>query len=80
MDIFNREKTNEVCSSSFFVAIRKDKRIRGLLTAICRDPEGCSRIPKETFKEVFDRMESELSGRQFGFSTVIEYFTKRGRP
>lgn len=50
------------------------------MSAICRDPEGCSRIPKETFKNVFERMETDLVGRQFGFSTVIEYFTKRGRP
>jgi len=25
-------------------------------------------------------MESDLSGRQFEFSTVVEYFTKRGKP
>lgn len=62
------------------MALRKDKKIRVLLSAICRDPDGCSRVPRETFKECFDRMESELHGKPFGFHTVIEYFTKRGRP
>jgi len=29
---------------------------------------------------VLDRMESEIGAKKFSFSTVIEYFTKRGRP
>lgn len=34
---------------SFFLTVRKDKRIRQINSAIARDPEGCSRIPRETF-------------------------------
>jgi len=45
---------------SFFMTIRKDPQIRAINTAIARDPEGFSRIPRETFQEVFDRMEREI--------------------
>lgn len=45
---------------SFFLTVRKDPRVRQINSAIARDPEGCSRIPRETFQEVFDRMEREL--------------------
>lgn len=67
---------------SLFLTIRKDPRIRAINTTIARDPEGCSRIPKETFQEVFDRMERELSQqhKQVEWSTIVEFFTKRGRP
>jgi hypothetical protein len=47
---------------------------------VARDPSGCSRIPKETFQEVFDRMERELQQKQVDWATVVEFFTKRGRP
>ena len=50
------------------------------MTTIARDPSGQSRIPVETFKEVFDRMESSIQAKSIGWPTIIEYFTKRGRP
>jgi len=65
---------------SFFLTIRKDPQIRAINSAIARDPEGCSRIPRETFQEVFDRMERELQQKQVDWSTIVEFFTKRGRP
>lgn len=65
---------------TLFLTIRKDPRIRAINTAVARDPEGCSRIAKETFQEVFDRMERELQQKQVDWSTVVEFFTKRGRP
>jgi hypothetical protein len=34
---------------TFFLALRKNKDIRKILTSIARDPEGHSRLPKETF-------------------------------
>jgi len=34
---------------SFFLTIRKDPQIRAINSAVARDPEGHSRIPKETF-------------------------------
>lgn len=64
----------------FFIATRKNPQLRALATAIARDPEGCSRIPRETFQQVFDRMEQELQAKQLDWATVVEYFTKRGRP
>ena len=45
---------------SFFLTVRKDPQIRAINTAVARDPEGHSRIPRETFQQVFDRMEREL--------------------
>jgi hypothetical protein len=65
---------------SFFTEIRKSKLTKNLLSTMARDPEGLSRIPKESFQQVFDRMENDLITKPFEFSTVIEYFTKRGRP
>jgi len=47
---------------------------------LARDPEGTSRLPRETFQQVFDRMEKDLNGKQFPWSTIVEYFTKRGKP
>jgi hypothetical protein len=34
---------------TFFLTIRKDPQIRKINSAVARDPEGCSRIPRETF-------------------------------
>jgi hypothetical protein len=51
-----------------------------MANAIARDPEGCSRIHKETFSQVFERMELDLKGKMFGWPTIVEYFTKRGHP
>ena len=65
---------------TFFMTIRKDPQIRKINTTIARDPEGCSRIQRETFQEVFDRMERELQQKQVDWSTIVEFFTKRGRP
>jgi len=65
----------------WFSTIRKDQRIKAISTAIAREPAGESRIQKETFGQVFERMERELEGqRQVDWPTVVEYFTKRGRP
>jgi hypothetical protein len=33
----------------FFIAIRKNPYVRTLGSSIARDPEGTSRIPRETF-------------------------------
>ena len=49
-------------------------------SVLARDPEGESRLPKETLEQVFNRMEKDLYGRDFTFATVIEYFTRRGVP
>ena len=45
---------------TFFTSIRKDPQIRTINSAIARVPDGFSRIVRETFKDVFDRMEREL--------------------
>lgn len=78
--MFDSEKTGKLCNSSFFVAVRKSPEFQNLRTVLARDPEGESRLPKETMQQVFDRMEKDLYGRDFAFSTVIEYFTRRGVP
>ena len=65
---------------TFFLAIRKDPQIRMINSAIARDPEGYSRVPRETFQEVFDRMERELQQKQVDWAVIVEFFTKRGRP
>ena len=65
---------------TFFMSLRKNKDIRKILSAIARDPEGHSRLPTETFQQVFDRMEKDMQVKTIEWPTVIEYFTKLGRP
>ena len=65
---------------TFFMALRKNKEVRKILSAIARDPEGHSRLPKETFQQVFDRMEKDMTVKTIEWPTIIEYFTKLGRP
>ena len=38
-----------VYTIDFFIATRKNPQLRSISTAIARDPEGYSRIPRETF-------------------------------
>lgn len=59
---------------------KKHTKLKAMANAVARDPEGCSRIPKETFGQVWDRMETDLKGKMFGWPTIVEYFTKRGHP
>ena len=65
---------------TFFMSLRKNKEVRKILSAVARDPEGHSRLPKETFQQVFDRMEKDMQVKTIEWPTVIEYFTKLGRP
>lgn len=69
-----------VYTIDFFLAMRKNPQIRSISSAIARDPEGYSRIPRETFQQVFDRMETEIQHREIEWAVLVEYFTKRGRP
>ncbi len=71
---------NAVNTVTLFMALRKNKDIRKILSAIARDPEGHSRLPKETFQQVFDRMEKDMQVKTIEWATIIEYFTKLGRP
>lgn len=64
----------------FFIQTRKNPQIRAISSAIARDPEGYSRLPRETFQQVFDRMENEIQSKEIEWSVIFEYFTKRGRP
>ncbi len=80
-DAFDRAKTgNQIDAVSFFLQTRKYPKLKAMANAVARDPEGCSRIAKETFAQVWDRMESDLRGKMFGWPTIVEYFTKRGHP
>ena len=63
-----------------FTSTRKNPQLRSISTTIARDPEGYSRLPRETFQQVFDRMESEMQSKEVEWSVLVEYFTKRGRP
>jgi len=52
------EVKDEIPSTSFFLAVRKNPQMKAISSALARDPEGTVRLGRETFKEVFDRMES----------------------
>lgn len=71
---------DSVYTIDFFTSTRKNPQLRAISTTIARDPEGYSRLPRETFQQVFDRMESEIQGKEVEWAVVVEYFTKRGRP
>lgn len=50
-EVFEKEKIGEVVNSvTFFFAIRKHPVLKLYATALARDPEGTSRLPKETFQ------------------------------
>ena len=74
------EGTDFVLKLEFFMTVRKDPQIRKIMTAIAREPDGKSRIQRETFQEVFDRMEKYELGDKLDWYIILEYFTKRGRP
>jgi hypothetical protein len=79
--VFEKEKIGNVVNSvSFFFAVRKNPKLKVMSSALARDPEGTSRLPRETFQQVFDRMEKDLQNKTFEWSIIVEYFTKRGRP
>ena len=46
----NLARNGPVTSVAFFLAIRKNPKMRQMATAIAREPEGNSRIPSETFQ------------------------------
>jgi hypothetical protein len=84
-DIFDRlplvpNFKDSVGTIDFFMTVRKDHNMRKINTAIAREPDGESRIPRESFNQVFDRMEKDQTSRQIDWATIVEYFTKRGRP
>lgn len=79
--VFDKECIGDIVNSiTFFFAVRKSSQLKRLSTTLARDPEGTSRLQKETFQQVFDRMEKDQANKQFTWATIVEYFTKRGRP
>lgn len=62
------------------MAVRNNPDFRKIKTALARDPEGTSRIPSETFQQVIDRMEHAIQAKTIEWHSVVEFFTKRGRP
>ena len=80
-EVFEKERIGDIVNSiTFFFAVRKSPYLKRLATTLARDPEGTSRLPKETFQQVFDRMERDQNNKQFTWDTIVEYFTKRGKP
>lgn len=73
-------KFDTVLALELFMALKKDPEMVKINDAIAREPDGKSRIATETFKEVFYRMEASHEEQHIDWSTVLEYFTKRGRP
>ena len=69
-----------VDSLSFFMNLKKDPEVVKIKSTIAREPDGKSRIKLETFAEVFYRMEKSHNVKEIDWVTVLEYFTKRGRP
>lgn len=65
---------------AFFVAVKKHPKIKAIWTALARDPEGTVRLGKETFQQVFERMETENHSNSIQWCNIVEYFTKRGKP
>jgi hypothetical protein len=62
------------------MAVKNHPEFRKIRSAMARDPEGTSRIPSETFQQVMDRMEHDIQSKTIDWSTIVEFFTKRGKP
>ena len=65
---------NAVNTVTFFMALRKNKDVRKILSAIARDPEGHSRLPKETFQGSSPQsywLFITLCNYHFGFSSPL---------
>lgn len=58
-DIYDKIKGSQphLGTTNFFMAVRNNADFRKIKTALARDPDGASRIPAETFKDLIDRME-----------------------
>jgi hypothetical protein len=54
--------------------------MKAISSAVARDPEGHARMQRETFQQVFDRMERDIESKHIEWSTIVEFFTKRGKP
>lgn len=74
------DKWETVTALEFYMALKKDPEMIKINNVIAREPDGKSRIATETFKEVFYRMEDTHEEKYIDWPTVLEYFTKRGRP
>jgi hypothetical protein len=49
-EVFEKEKIGDIVNSiTFFFAVRKNQSLKRLATTLARDPEGTSRLAKETF-------------------------------
>lgn len=82
-DIFEKQipkDGSKVHKTVFFVAVRKHPKLKAISSTLARDPQGHARLPKETFGQVFDRMEREVETKTIEWETIIEFFTKRGKP
>ncbi len=75
-----QEMEGHVASIDFFVQIRRDPQVKTILTTLAREPDGVSRLPRESFQQVFDRMERDWKEKSIDWPTIVEFFTKRGRP
>ena len=74
------DKWETVTALEFYMALKKDSEMIRINNVIAREPDGKSRIATETFKEVFYRMEDTREEKYIDWPTVLEYFTRRGRP
>jgi hypothetical protein len=76
----SKENPNAIDSLEYFMILKKEPKVVRINDTIAREPDGHSRVATETFAEVFYRMEKEHEDRYIDWPTVLEYFTKRGRP
>jgi hypothetical protein len=76
----SKENHNAIDALQYFMVLKKDPKIVKINDTIAREPDGQSRVATETFVEVFYRIEKEHEDRYIDWPTILEYFTKRGRP
>ena len=81
-DTWNKidDRHDSVDALQFFMNIKKDPNVIKINNVIAREPDGKSRIKTETFVEVFYRIEKSHKEKHLNWATILEYFTKRGRP
>ncbi|CAI2361627.1 unnamed protein product [Moneuplotes crassus] len=76
----SKDNQNAIEALEFYLKLKKTSEVVKINGTIAREPSGKSKIATETFSEVFYRMEKEHQERYIDWPTILEYFTKRGRP
>jgi hypothetical protein len=79
-DSYEAKLPQSVDKDEFIQKVLSSSKIHPFLHAIAREPSGVSSIPKETFEQVFKRLQKNYMKRYISWDKVLPYFTRKGTP